>query len=829
MLVSYRWLRELCPGLDAAPAEVAERLSRAGLAVDGVSTPGAGLEPVTVAAVGLVEPHPTRDRLRLVTVDVGSGRAQKVVCGAPNVPGPGGLVVLAPLGTRLSAAGLTVEPRAIGGVESSGMLCSEAELGLTEESDGILILAPGTAKPGDPFTNVVPQASDTIFDIAVTPNRPDALGHVGVARDVAALYGLSLRLPEVPEPARSSDLELDQLVSVRVEEPERCPLYGASVVDDVRIAESPAWIRYRLHALGVRPISNVVDITNLLLLEFGQPMHAFDYDLVSGGKIVVRTAKAGEPFTTLDGVDRKLDSDDLVICDASGPSALAGVMGGKTSEIRETTRRVLLECAYFSPRGVRRTSRRHGLTSESSYRFERGVDWGALPVVMERAKALLSDIAGGAAVKGSIFVRGAPLERPKIRLRSKRLDAMLGVPVPFDEAGTILGRLGFSTKRVDQGEPLLDVEGASHRPDVTREIDLVEEVARIRGFDEIPTTLPAIFAQEPRTTGLLERGAAREAQNLGLAEAVTFSFVAPKELEALRAPAPTIVIRNPLSEDRTVMRTSLLPGLLETVRRARRRGEPEVRLFTVGARFLPPAGAVTTPARPLSVDDRGVLPEERPSFAAVLAGPRAAYLSKPEPVDVFDAKGHAVELVERLTGRSPETMAMSPSDERGVLAHLHPRGAAWIVVGGVVLGSLGPLHPDVIDALDLGGPAQVIEIDLAAVEMLGKPTPKFRPIPRLPAVLRDIALVVDAAVSSANLEKEIREAAGDLCEKVELFDVFVGGAIPAGRRSLAFRVVYRDPKAATDPDSARTLTDQEVEERHERVRAALRRYGELRI
>jgi phenylalanyl-tRNA synthetase beta chain len=545
-------------------------------------------------------------------------------------------------------------------------------------------------------------------------------------------------------------------------------------------------------------------------------MHAFDYELVSGGKIVVRTAKPGEPFTTLDGVDRKLDSDDLVICDAAGPSALAGVMGGKTSEIRDTTRRVLLECAYFSPRGIRRTSRRHGLQSESSYRFE-------------RAKALLSEIAGGAAVPGSIFVRGAALERPKIRLRGRRLDAILGAPVPLDEAQSILGRLGFGVTRVDQGEPLLDVEGASYRPDISREIDLIEEVARIRGFDAIPTTLPAISPQEPRTTGTLERAAAREARDLGLSEAVTYSFVSEKELEALHAPAPTIVIRNPLTEERSVMRTSLLPGLLETLRRARRRGEPEVRLFTVGARFLPPAGATSTAARPLLEEDRGVLPEERPSFAALLAGPRPSYLSKPVDVDVFDAKGFAVEFVERLTGRTPETALMTDADGRGRLSYLHPRGAAWLVVGGVVVGSMGPIHPDVVDALDLGGALQVVEVDLAAIESLGKPTAKFRPIPRLPAVQRDIALVVDETVPAANLEKEIRDAAGDLCEKVELFDVFAGGAIPAGRRSLAFRVVYRDPKAATDPDAARTLTDQEVEERHERVRVALRRHGELRV
>lgn len=829
MLVSYRWLSELVPGLDASPTEVAERLSRAGLAVDGVVAKGAGLERVVVAAVRGVEPHPNRERLRLVTVDAGTGALQRVVCGAPNVPEPGGLVVLAPLGTRLNAIGLTLEPKAIGGVESAGMLCSESELGLSESKDGILVFEPGKFRPGTRLFDAVPQAGDTVFDLSVTPNRPDALGHVGVARDVAALYGLRSKLPEAGTPAKTSDLVLGELVSVRVEEPERCPLYGAGVVDGVRIAESPAWLRYRLHALGIRPISNVVDVTNLLLLEFGQPMHAFDYELVRGKKIVVRTAKAGEPFTTLDGVARKLDADDLVICDAAGPSALAGIMGGQISEIRDGTRRVLLECAYFSPRGVRRASRRHGLQSESSHRFERGVDWGSVPLVLERAKALLSELAGGAAVPGAILARGAPLELPKMRLRGKRLDAIVGAPVPLDEAASILGRLGFSPKRVDQGEPLLDVEGASFRPDVAREIDLIEEIARIRGFDVIPTELPAILAQEPRTSGALERAAAREAQNLGLSEAVTYSFVSPRELEAVRAPAPIIVLRNPLSEDRTVMRTSLLPGLLDTLRRARRRGEREARLFTVGARFLPPAGAGSTAARPLRDEDRGVLPEERPSFAAVLAGPRPSYLSKPEDVDVFDAKGLAVELVERLTGRTPDTPLMNDGDARGRLPHLHPRGAAWIVVGGMVIGSLGPLHPEVVDAFDLGGAAQIVEIDLVAVESLGKPTPKFRPIPRLPAIERDVALVVDQAVAAASLDREIREAAGDLCERVELFDLYSGGAIPAGKRSLAFRVVYRDPKAATDPDAARTLTDEEVEARHQKVRAALGRFGELRV
>ncbi|HEX4341428.1 MAG TPA: phenylalanine--tRNA ligase subunit beta [Polyangiaceae bacterium] len=826
MRVSYRWLRELLPSLVATPSEVADRLTRAGLEVEAMTNLGDGLERVAIAAVRRVEPHPSRDRLRLVTVDTGHGE-ERIVCGAPNVPEPGGLVVFAPVGSRLPAANLVIEPRAIAGVQSAGMLCSEAELGLTDDSDGIVILPNGAATPGKLLSEVVPESSDTIFEIGITPNRPDALGHVGVARDLAALMGIALELPRLKETPRVSSLSIESLLTVEVKEPAACPIYGASVVDGVTIAPSPAWLRYRLHALGVRPISNVVDVTNLVLLELGQPLHAFDHALVAGSRIIVRRAGAEEPFTTLDGVTRKLSADDLVIADADGATALAGVMGGQKSEIRATTSRVIVECAYFEPRGVRRTSRRHALSTESSYRFERGIDWGGTPAALERATALLATLSGGEVVRGSILVRGAPLERPKVRLRAKRLDALLGVHVPFPEATAILERLGFGVKTTtaEDGSDVADVVGASFRPDISLEADLIEEVARIRGLDSIPTVLPAILPQPPRAAGHLERLVLREAANLGLSEAITYAFVSDADNASVGAPEAVVRLELPMSAERSVMRTTLLPGLLEAVKRARRRGEHAARLFTVGARFLPSSDLAELPSRPRLSGDRGVLPEERPSFAAVLAGPRPSHLSRAEDVDVLDAKGLAVELVERITGRTPAITTMA-TDELPV--HLHPRGAAWISVEGTRIGSLGPLHPDVVESLDLGGTAQVVELDLAAVEPLGRPTPRYRPIPRLPATSRDVALVASESVSAASIEGAIRGAAGDLCESVELFDVFSGGNIADGARSLAFHVVYRDPKTVTDPDAARTLTDEEVDQRHERVREAVRSLGELR-
>jgi phenylalanyl-tRNA synthetase beta chain len=790
----------------ASPQEVADRLSAAGLAVDGIEARGTALRQVRVARVTALEPHPKRANLRLVTVDHGAG-TQRVVCGAANVPEPGGLVVLAPLGAKLPSLPEPLAPREIGGVPSAGMLVSEVELGVAASSEGILLLDVGT--PGQSLAELVPGAVDWIFELDVTPNRPDALGHRGVARELAALYGLPFAAPGLPPAAKASSLPLASLIQIENRDLERCPHYGAGVVLDVTIAPSPLWLRIRLESLGVRAISNVVDLTNLILLDHSQPMHAFDLDRVRGGRIVVRRAQAGEPFTTLDGIERKLDADDLVIADGEGPSALAGVMGGADSEIRPTTRRVLLECAYFTPRGVRRTARRHGLHTESSHRFERGVDYGAVADVLEQAKALLAELSGGSVVAGAVHARGPAPEPPRIALRSSRMDSLLGVPVPFDEAGQILQRLGFAVSAGQEPQPSFEVRGASHRPDVTREVDLIDEVARVRGLENIPARLPAVAPQPPRRSGEIDRSVLAIATSLGLSEALTYAFVDPAALARLSAPPASVRVANPLGEERSVMRTSLLPGLLEALGRARRRGEARVRLFCLGATFHPPLQSATGGARPRQPGDIGALPTEKLGFAALLAGPRLEQLAlDPPSVDVYDAKAVAVEMVERVSNRTASVRFVGESEST---RHLHPRGAAEVLVGDTVVGRFGPLHPDVVESFDLGGPAQVVEIDLEALEALGSVVPRYRTIPRLPPVTRDLSLVVADTVNAGTVAGVLAKAGADLCESIEVVAEFRGGSVPAGKRSLTFRMIYRDPKTRTESADARTLTDPEVD------------------
>ncbi len=832
MLVSYRWLCELLPQLDREPDEVAEALSAVGLAVDAASDLTSMLRSVVIATVEGVESHPTRSGLQLVTVRLeeegpssepaslppsaagasGGPVHCQVVCGASNVPEPGGQVTFAKCGTRLPGTDFTIEPRELGGVLSEGMLVSEAELGLAETSEGILTFEPGSFSAGTRFIDAFPEARDTLFEVDITPNRPDALGHVGIARDLAALFETELELPEV-EPAEESGAPLSEELVLENHAPTRCPKYGAGLVRDVKIGPSPRQMRWRLHRLGVRPISNVVDITNWLLLEFGQPLHAFDLSKVQGRRIEIRVAKDNESLRTLDDQQRTLLADDLVICDGAGPTALAGIMGGADSEIDEQTRDVLLECAYFAPRGVRRTARRQAIHTESSHRFERGTDHGATELVLEHARSLLCRLAGGKAAPGTLRADGEAPKIPMIELRSERVEKLLGVPVPFKDAVRILGRLGLHVEYLRDtqiGNCHAVVRGASHRPDVQIEPDLIEEIARIRGLDAIPTILPAITPQEPRASGQLEREVADISIALGLSEAVTYSFVSPAELSILGAPAPVVRLENPLSEERSVLRTSLAPGLLESLRRARRRGRSRVQLYSLGAIFV---GVDTelpiSAARPRRPEDAGLLPCEVPTWAALLAGPRPEHLVlNPGEFDVYDAKAVACEMIERLTRRRPHVEhATGPDAPR----HLHPRGAARMLVDGVCVGTFGPLHPDVIESLELGGSAQLVEFNLATLEALGRVVPRYRPIPRLPAITRDLSLVVGDHVPASAVSDAIRSAAGELCESVEVKAEFRGGSVPPGNRSLTFRVIYRDPNARTNPDEARTLTDQEVD------------------
>ncbi len=830
MKASYNWLRELVPQLDddaPAPAEVAARLTAVGLEVEGIHEYGAATDACLVARVTAVRPHPTKSGLRLVMVDRGGG-SQEVVCGAPNVPEPGRLVVLAPLGVHLPAKNVTIAKRAIAGVKSEGMLCSEDELGLGDDHDGIIVLpADATAAPGTKLSAAYPAMRDTVFDINLTPNRPDGLGHIGLAREVAALYGFPFRAPSPAAAAASGGagaassagsggggVAVRELVTIRVDDAERCPHYGAAAVVDIAIGPSPAAMHYRLQSLGVRSISNVVDVTNLVMLAWGHPMHAFDLDRVRGNAIVVRRAKDGEKLTTLDGVERTLVADDLLVCDGpngEGPVALAGIMGGADSEIRPDTKRVLFEVAWFDPRGVRRTARRHGMHTESSHRFERGVDPGDVAHVLEDAVAMTLATAGGKRAVGRMHVQGTRIEaeptpsaRRALSLRARRLPELLGVDVPFAEAVAILGRLGCEI--VAQTDASVDVLVPTHRADLGREVDLVEEVIRVRGIDTVPAQLPAIRAS--RDVGgheELARRARDAAVSVGLSEAITYSFTSARALEILGAPKPTVLLKNPLGEHHAVMRTTLLPGLLDAVANARRHGEREVREFTIGPVFLE------------AKKDGDGLPDEQLRIGVVLAGDRPGWLEKPQPIDAWDAKGYALAIAQRLGG-PPAVLEVVPAtrEEAASLApHLHPRGAAFLMLGSGTsrrrIGSFGPLHPDVVEALGLETGTRdvmVAEIDIDPF-VAGPLLPQYAAIPRFPASTRDIALVVKDEIRAGEVESAVRAAAGPLAEAVRLFDRFVGGPIPAGSSNLAFHIVYRAPD--------RTLTDAEVDAAHANV------------
>ena len=572
---------------------------------------------------------------------------------------------------------------------------------------------------------------------------------------------------------------------------------------DIAIAPSPT-TRYRLQSLGVRSISNVVDVTNLVMLAWGHPMHAFDLDRVRGNRIIVRRANEGEKLTTLDGVERTLVSDDLLICDGEGPVALAGIMGGASSEIQPDTKRVLFEVACFDPRSVRRTARRHGMHTESSHRFERGVDPGDVAQVLEHAVSMTRSLAGGSAAKHRMHVQGTrisgeptPPERRAITLRAQRLPELLGVDVPFVEAVAILERLGCTV--VSKNDKSVDVLVPSHRPDLGREVDLVEEVIRVRGMDAVPAQLPAIRAS--RDVGgreELARRAREAAVAVGLSEAITYGFTSARALEVLGAPKPSVRLKNPLGEHHAVMRTTLLPGLLDAVANARRQSEHEVREFTIGPVFLQAKAGGDG------------LPDEQLRIGFVLAGERPGWLEKPQALDAWDAKGHAVAIAQRLGGTPAKVEAVPATREEAAAhaPHLHPRGAAFLHVHGKRIGSFGPLHPDAVEALGLDGGVLVGELDLEPF-VTGPLLPQYAPIARFPAATRDVALVVKDEIKAGEVESAVRAAAGPLGEGVQLFDRFVGGQIPAGSSSLAFHVVYR----AAD----RTLTDAEVDAAHANV------------
>jgi phenylalanyl-tRNA synthetase beta chain len=812
MRASYKWLKELCV-VDASPEQVAERFTAAGLEVEGSKRYG-DLPGVVVAEVRAKRPHPQREKLSLVTVFDGE-RELEVVCGAPNVPAAGKRVLFAQSGARLPS-GVVISERNLGGVVSNGMICSEVELDIGAEADGIFVLGEeSSASPGTQVSQALDLA-DVVFEIGLTPNRPDCLGHVGLARELSALLGAPLRLPPNGAPAglrgapktpagtrpvvlfpaqRSDESPLSQ-VALSVSDPQRCPRYATTVVEHVTVGSSPFWLRYRLHVLGLRAINNIVDITNLVLLEYGYPTHAFDLAQVRGGAISVRTARAGETIETLDGVQRSLVSDDLLICDAERPLAVAGVMGGTDSGVQESTERVLIECAFFDPRTVRRTSRRLGLHTDASHRFERGVDPRAVPGVLARVASLICELAGGVTASHGFEVYPEAIKPKEIQLRLVRLQRLLGGTPPEGRAQAILEALGCE---VERSAANLRVRAPTWRPDLSREEDLIEEVARVWGYSEIPTEVPRVRSslRRPEPLTRLVRTLKERAAGVGLTEAVNLAFTSPKQLAQARVPERAVRVANPMSEERSVLRTSLLPGLAANVARAQRHQVGRVALFELARVFEPTAET---------------LPKERYQLALILAGERASWLGDSASHDFYDAKG----LLESICGPVLR-IALATTLDEGLAAEwpsLHPRRAARVQTDGTALGVVGELHPDVLEALELSGPVIYAELDVQALLAVDRATaaPQVRALPRFPASSRDVAVVVDEASEAGAVAASLRAAGGELLEAVELFDLYRGGQLPPGKKSLAFRITYRDLEG--------TLTDARVDEVHGRVVAA---------
>lgn len=793
MRISYNWLSDLVEELPPVD-RLAEMLTDAGLEVEAIERLGKGLEQVVVGQVLAKVPVEGSDKLNVCQVDVGGGETLQIVCGAANYE-VGAKVPTALPGASLPN-GMVIESRPLRGIMSSGMLCSEVELGLSDEGEGLMILG-GNAPVGEGIIAHL-GLDDVVLTINATPNRPDWLSHLGVARDLAAITGTRLKLPSA-SPVEEGGPVADA-ASVEIVAEDRCGRYAARVVEGVRFGPSPRWMQQRLTACGVRALGNVIDVTNYVLLETGHPLHAFDLDKVAGGRIVIRMAGEGEKIETLDEKERALSPDDLVIADSEKALVIAGVMGGADAEVGEGTTRVLIESAWFQPSGVRRASKRHGLHTESSHRFERGADPQAVRYALDRAAELIQQLAGGKVRKGAIDSWPGKKEPIVVGLRFHRVGELLGVDVPAEESKRILLELGFEA--VEENAAGVRFAVPSFRTDVTRQADLIEEIARIRGYASIPAAAPRAPAHpvaDSREQQVLSR--VRDAMAAaGLDEVLNYAFVDPKDLAALvpgGTPAPALPLKNPLVETQSVMRTTLVPGLLRNAEFNRNRQVEDLRLYEVGKAYLPEPTAVGPVKEPWRV-------------AGLLMGSRrpASWSEPAAPVDFYDAKG-VVESMLRNLGISEVSWS------HGDAAHLHPRSAALVLVGGVAVGQMGELHPLVADAFDL--PRGVFVFELSLDDLVGslKVLPTYRGVPKFPAILRDLAVVVPTTVSAEKVDRILRgPAGGGFVEDVELFDVYEGPQLGEGRKSLAFAIRYRV--------ADRTLTDEEITRVHGALVEALK-------
>ena len=825
MKVTLSWLKQYVD-FDWSPEELAERLTMLGLEVEGVDKLGGEFEGVVVAQVITREKHPNADKLSVCRVHDGKGERQ-IVCGADNFKAGDKVPLILPGATLPAKPGeppFTIKVGKIRGVESHGMMCSPQELGLGGDAQGLLIL-PQDARVGQPFAEHLGRAgSDVVYDLEVTPNRPDLNSVLGIAREISALTGNPVRMPEVAQPeAEAASPRVEELVQVRLEDPELCPRYTARVIRGVKIGPSPDWLRSTLEKVGIRSINNVVDVTNYVMLETGQPLHAFDYELLAKAPgaavptIVVRRAAAGERFTTLDGQERQLTANMLLIADETKAVALAGVMGGLNSEIQPTTRNVLIESAWFKPQNIRATSKKLELRTESSYRFEREADIGISDWASRRAALLILQTAGGTLAAGVIDAFPKPPPQKQIRLRYHKVTGLLGIDLSPAQIDGYLCQLelrpvsrkprpvaGEDAARLSTEPPALSENTfviPTWRVDLKREIDLIEEVARLYGVDRIPATPPrgALGSNSYDPVHDIYAEARRLLTGLGLFEAQGQTLISDSAARLVLAEskagaaATPVPLANPLSSDMNVLRPSLIPGLLDALRHNLSRKNDDVALFELGRVFLPPEG------------------QESRRIAVALTGRRYplfwAGSEREARFDIYDLKGILDEFLEQF-------------GVRGVNAHRHERPHALFVesaslqLGRLHLGELGQLTPALAKKYDLRDPVLMAELDLDQLVARRNPVRQFRPLPAFPAIRRDVAMIVPEATTHEAVQSVLRQTKPANLESVELFDVFRGKNVPAGQKSMAYALTYRHQE--------RTLTDAEVNAAHEKLLTQLK-------
>lgn len=774
MRVPLSWLRDFAP-FDLDPVALGETFDDLGMVVEGLERIGHGLADVVVARVLDVRAHPKADRVRITEVDAGAGPIQ-VVCGAPNVA-PGQLVALAPVGAVLPGP-FEIGRRKVRGEWSEGMICSSTELGLGTDADGIMVLH-GDPAPGSPLTAALGIEPDVVYDLAIEGNRPDANCIAGVARDAAARLGLPFALPG-SAPAAASGVGaaaglplVAGLATIAVECPDLCPRFTARVITGVTVGPSAPLVAHRLALAGMRPISNVVDASNYVMLELGQPTHPYDLDRLPGRGLLVRRARPDEVLVTLDGVERRVGGDDCLICDATGePVGIGGIMGGASSEISPTTTAVLLEAAYFDPMAIARSSKRLGLRTEASARFERGCD----PEGIDRSVARFVEVLGtGEPAAGSLDVWDRPAAAPPIRLRTGRVNALLGTDLGLDEVRSLLSPIGFRAEPA--GEGALDVVPPSFRPDATTEIDLVEEVGRHHGFSRIPRTVPdSPFVGRLSPYQRARRHLRDVLAGAGVSEAVSSPLLAPGDNERAGWTGDVIEAVDPLGREESVLRASLLPALLRSVARNASYRSPDVALFEIGNVFRVPAG------------ERGPLPDEREWLGVALAGADGGAPAARRVLDVV------------LDGvRRPDATL-----EAATAAGLHPTRTARVLLGGGEIGHVGEVDPDVSAGFGIEGRVGWIALDLAHLLPAAGVYPQAVPVGRHPSSDIDLAFVVGDEVPAGAVAASIGRAAGPLLQDLRLFDVYRHDRLGPGRRSLAFRLRLQAPD--------RTLTDADVAE-----------------